>query len=292
MLIKFDSTFKEALKIAGETDFAAQGARLVGISAIGGFTYMQIELLASDGVLSGIVTSIEEVKAVADQTGAEMVTAQEALSPGSRLSHAKLDDVGASDHHTKYTDAEVDTIVAVHAALATVHQDAPALIGTHETGGNHRWTADKVLVGAGAGADPTEMTINVRLTVAMMQAISGEGTATGPEKINDGSTGPAVTNMDAVGEYAEIRLLASAKMTQFRFYGDSPQNGDGVSKIQDLDGDYVWQDWVTGLSTRVESWSNWDSSGGEVIALGIRIVATTLDSNNNKNMYGELEVKY
>ena len=109
MLIKFDSTFKEALKIAGETDFEAQGARLVGISAIGGFTYMQIELLASDGVLSGIVTSIEEVKAVADQTGAEMVTAQEALSPGSRLSHTKLDDVSATDHHSNATDHTQNT---------------------------------------------------------------------------------------------------------------------------------------------------------------------------------------
>ena len=65
MLIKFDSTFKEALKIAGETDFEAQGVRLVGISAIGGFAYMQIEPLASGGVLSDIEASIGRVKAEA-----------------------------------------------------------------------------------------------------------------------------------------------------------------------------------------------------------------------------------
>lgn len=39
-------------------------------------------------------------------TGAEVVAALEALGAGSRLSHTKLDDVGADDHHAKYTDVE------------------------------------------------------------------------------------------------------------------------------------------------------------------------------------------
>lgn len=41
----------------------------------------------------------------------------------------------ADAHHTRYTDAEADARadakVAAHAALPTVHQDAPALIATH-----------------------------------------------------------------------------------------------------------------------------------------------------------------
>lgn len=41
----------------------------------------------------------------------------------------------ASAHHTKYTNAEADAraaaLIATHAALPTVHQDAPALIATH-----------------------------------------------------------------------------------------------------------------------------------------------------------------
>lgn len=45
----------------------------------------------------------------ADQTGAEIVALLEALAEGSRLSHTKLDDVGASDHHAKYTDASAVT---------------------------------------------------------------------------------------------------------------------------------------------------------------------------------------
>ncbi|KKK69187.1 hypothetical protein LCGC14_2936550 [marine sediment metagenome] len=42
-------------------------------------------------------------------TGAEIVALLEALGAGNRLSHSKLDDVGASDHHTKYTDAAAVT---------------------------------------------------------------------------------------------------------------------------------------------------------------------------------------
>ncbi len=56
-----------------------------------------------------------ESNATADQTGAEMVTALEALSPGSQLSHDQLDDVSTSDHHTKYTDADAVTAGAAQA---------------------------------------------------------------------------------------------------------------------------------------------------------------------------------
>lgn len=41
----------------------------------------------------------------------------------------------AAAHHAKYTDAEADAraaaLISTHAALPTVHQDAPALISTH-----------------------------------------------------------------------------------------------------------------------------------------------------------------
>ncbi|GAI65475.1 unnamed protein product, partial [marine sediment metagenome] len=33
----------------------------------------------------------------------------------------------AAAHHDKYTDAEAAALIAIHAALATVHQDAPAI---------------------------------------------------------------------------------------------------------------------------------------------------------------------
>ena len=44
--------------------------------------------------------------AAGDLTGAEIVALLEALDAGSRLSHTKLDDVGASDHHAKYLNSE------------------------------------------------------------------------------------------------------------------------------------------------------------------------------------------
>lgn len=48
-------------------------------------------------------------------TGVEIVTLLEALGAGSRLSHTKLDDVGASDHHSRYTDAEAAAQAIVYA---------------------------------------------------------------------------------------------------------------------------------------------------------------------------------
>ena len=57
--------------------------------------------------LNGIETS-----ATTDLTGLEIVALLEALAAASRLSHTKLDDIGASDHHAKYTNAEAVTAVA------------------------------------------------------------------------------------------------------------------------------------------------------------------------------------
>lgn len=52
-----------------------------------------------------------ETGATADLTGAEIVALLEALTASSRLSHTKLDDVGVSDHHAKYTDAEAQAAI-------------------------------------------------------------------------------------------------------------------------------------------------------------------------------------
>ena len=60
--------------------------------------------------------------------------------------HLSLTGIGASDHHVKYTDAEAQAIadaqIAIHAALATVHQDAPALIATHAASDFHLKSGD------------------------------------------------------------------------------------------------------------------------------------------------------
>ncbi|MBA7479975.1 hypothetical protein ES707_15419 [subsurface metagenome] len=91
----------------------------------------------------------------------------------------------ADAHHARYTDAEASAIadarLAIHAALATVHQDAPALIAAHAAiaGAHHakttsfteltdragkdklNWALNKLLLGAGPAADPTEIDLPV-----------------------------------------------------------------------------------------------------------------------------------
>lgn len=61
----------------------------------------------------------------------------------------------AAAHHARYTDAEADA-------------RADAKVLAHATGGKHRWTSGNLLKGAGAGADPTEIT-----TVGVVDSIVG-----------------------------------------------------------------------------------------------------------------------
>ena len=107
------------------------------------------------------------------------------VSPGdvdaAIAAHAAIPDA----HHARYTDAEAGAIaaavVAAHAALATVHQDAPALIAVHaaiaaahhakttsfteltDRAGKDKlnWALNKLLLGAGPDADPTEIDLPV-----------------------------------------------------------------------------------------------------------------------------------
>jgi len=71
-----------------------------------------------------------ELDAAGDLTGAEIIALLEALEIGSRLSHSKLDDVGASDHHAKTTSIAdlTDHNKAVHDALDI---DADTVDGSH-----------------------------------------------------------------------------------------------------------------------------------------------------------------
>lgn len=101
-----------------------------------------------DGSTNGVYTLTERAKlaaveagATADLTGAEIVTLLEALGAGSRLSHSKLDDVGVSDHHEKYTDAEAVTAMGAKGDANPLNHDkytdaeaeavADAQIATH-----------------------------------------------------------------------------------------------------------------------------------------------------------------
>lgn len=86
--------------------------------------------------LTGIESSAKD-----DQTGAEIVALLEALTAGSRLSHSKLDDVGASDHHSKYTNAEAKAAAVQAGAITNGVTKAP----THDAVFDVKATAEAAL---------------------------------------------------------------------------------------------------------------------------------------------------
>jgi len=75
-------------------------------------------------------TALIDTQAASDLTGEEIVQLLEALTAGNRLSHTKLDDVGASDHHTKTTSISdlTDHNKTAHDAL---NIDADTVDGDH-----------------------------------------------------------------------------------------------------------------------------------------------------------------
>jgi len=128
------------------------------------------------------------------------------------------------------------------------------------------------------------------LTVALFQANPATGSmATAPEDINDNNTNSSAL-ANAVDQYAEVDLKGLFKIKQWRQFGDIGNSGDGVWKIQYMDAENAWQDWVTGIAVRTTAdWSGW-STETEVKAIKIRLVCTTNDTNDSE--IGELEVKY
>lgn len=118
--------------------------------------------------------------------------------------------------------------------------------------------------------------------------------ATTPEHLNDDNTATAAI-ADTADQYAEVLLPAASLITQFRLYGDSSANGTGRWKVQYLNAEGSWTDWVTGITQgSAAEWGSWNSSGGEVVTLGIRLVCTTVDGGRepDKSYCPEMEVKY
>lgn len=81
--------------------------------------------------LAGIDTGAKD-----DQTGAEMVTALEALDPGSQLSHGQLDDLATGDPHTQYQEEDEKGAASGYASLneSTKVTEQPASISDHLDG--------------------------------------------------------------------------------------------------------------------------------------------------------------
>lgn len=129
------------------------------------------------------------------------------------------------------------------------------------------------------------------LELVDFQANSAIGTMNAPQYINDNNTGNPSYG-DAIGEYAIVDFKQLVKMTQYRQYGDGTQNGDGAFRLDYMDEDGVWQEWVATFATRpTGNWSNWVSVG-EVIAQKLRLWTLAVDTGVTKSYMRELEVKY
>ena len=182
-------------------------------------------------------------------------------------------------------------------AVGTPHLAANAIVsGKVSSGGLSPLNSGKIW--AGWGGFPREENKPAaaaygHLTVAAFQFSPAEGTFnSNPQYINDTLLVNAA-NAHVIGEYAQVTLIAPSKITQWRQYGDTGNVAPyGVWKIEYLGVDEAWHDWVTGIACLdSNSWSGWDSSGGEVVAIAIRLTCTTVDGSQYSRLR-ELEVKY
>lgn len=134
-----------------------------------------------------------------------------------------------------------------------------------------------------------------RLTVLGFQSNPGIGTMDTPQKVNDTETGTDA-EADAVDEYGEVIFAAALEITQYRYWSYNVDHiGDGKWKLQYMNLAGIWTDWVTDIPTlTTDGFSNW-ASGATVVALGIRVVCTTVDTcgaESAVSYLNELEVKY
>lgn len=125
-------------------------------------------------------------------------------------------------------------------------------------------------------------------TLADFQANPGTGTATNAFRINDNDTG-LESIASNIGDYAQVDFDKWVKIDQWRYFGDATMNEDGHSKIQYYGIDEAWHDWVTGIATRLATWTTM-AVETEVICRMIRFTATAIDTGGALNRDGELEV--
>lgn len=208
---------------------------------------------------------------------------------GAEISVAALSGLLADDQHV--LDAEVLLVAA-----ALLHASRHGIGGADPL----RWANAKLLLGAGAGADPTLVdmptAIYRRGEVRDGQYIPAEGDMGDPEHLNDKDT-VSTAVVFPVNEYAIIYFHDIIRLTQFRFYKkvEGASNDDAEVTLQYRDpSDATWHNWVTGkiIPMDVAEWMAWDSSGGSIITDAIKVTGTKVDTGTNNLHIGELEVKY
>lgn len=160
--------------------------------------YTQVGVIYVDAVNEKLIVQYDgssaevELGAGGDLTGGEIVALLEALSPGSRLSHSKLDDVGASDHHSRYTDAEAKAASVQAGAITDGVTKAPTHDAVHVVEATAVWAAAAAaeLAGVMATHEATSNAHHDKYTDA--EAVAAAKTV----KIDDLATPDDVTDLD------------------------------------------------------------------------------------------------
>ena len=200
---------------------ATERTKLAGIEA-GATKYPdtgeQAFLDADHNKLDGIETG-----ATADLTGAEIVALLEALTAGSRLSHTKLDDLTSGDPHTQYQKESEKDAASGYAGLDASSDIAESVVPEHMSKNKLAWTADKLLKGAGAGTNPTEIDVP--------SAEPGEGHIV----IHP-------PNTSAIGQGTWVFAADASCYYGWKWYNTSNANGDNFSyKVYLAAGTYTLQ---------------------------------------------------
>ena len=127
----------------------------------------------------------------------------------------------------------------------------------------------------------------------VFQGYPGTGTATDPEKLNDGSVSD-LARFTAVDQYIEVDVQAKYVWREYRIRTVSGNTHEGLLKIQWWDGD-SWEDLNTGVRTGgtsgTFSWSAWTALSTEVVTNKMRFVCTQVDAEDNDANCHEVEMR-
>jgi len=126
------------------------------------------------------------------------------------------------------------------------------------------------------------------LTYALFRTNAATGDCTLPARVNDNDT--VAVAVFTINEYASVALTKALKFNKFSIYGHADMDEDGTFKVQIQDPETeLWSDWITGIPTNKATWA--EHVGEDVIAIGVRIIATLIDTKGS-NYIGECKVEW
>jgi len=121
-----------------------------------------------------------------------------------------------------------------------------------------------------------------------LSSLSGNGHYVCPDNINDNDVA-TYFDADTINKYIDVDFKKWVKINQWRYHGRAGVNENGEFKLQYYGTDLAWHDWVTGIPTRLYSWSTM-ATETEVICREVKLVCTIVDTGPGQSSQGEFEV--